>query len=197
MKRIPFLLTTSLLFALFALGCTDQVEEVSEVTALRVQPVGNSTFHYSRIPGNPQSVYSAEVIEYADGSVEVIRTVIPFNSNHNYVHSVLNSTVPITQGSQGAEIDFSADDGWFVPFDPAGSVEQLNRNVVKVDCECDNGPSGCNLDVRFDPSTGDADIGCLANQDCTQNCVANLTFGSQNLTHDGGILIGANEVRTP
>jgi hypothetical protein len=197
MKRIPILLTFSLLLALFATSCSNQVQEVTEAAALQAKVVSHTTQHYSLIPGNSRSAYSAEVIEYTDGSAQVIRSIVPYDANANYVHSVVSNNVPIAHSSQGADIDFSSGDGWFVPFDPGIQAIQVIGRVVHVDCSCDNGPGGCNLDVIVDPSNGKADIGCLGDQNCTGNCRAHLTFGSNHLTHDGGILINATEVITP
>ena len=190
-------MTAFLLLALFATGCSDQFQEVNQAPAPQAKLVSNSTEHFSLISGNAQSMYSAEVIEYTDGSVEVRRSVVPFDPNKNYVHSVLNSNVPIAHSSQGTQVDFGSGDGWFVPFDPGEPALRVSGRVIQVNCECDNGATGCNVDIEYDPSTGKADVGCMANQDCTGNCRAHLTFSNTNMTQDGDILISAAEVIVP
>lgn len=179
------------------MGCTDQIQEVAESAAPPAKLIDNTTTWYSQIPGTSRDVHSAEVIEYTDGSVEVIRSVVPYAGNQNFVRVAVSNNVPMTHSSQGSDIDFSSGDGWFVPFDPGVQAIRVTGRVIRVDCECNNGPGGCNLDVLYDPSTGKADVGCADDGNCTGNCQAHLTFSDTKLVGNGGILINATEVTAP
>ncbi|MEM7035948.1 MAG: hypothetical protein AAF570_03140, partial [Bacteroidota bacterium] len=146
--------------------------------------------------GNQQQIYAAEVTEYTDGTVAVLRTTMPYDPSKNYVHTVLGDNVPVSHSALGTEVDFSGMDGWFVPFDPGVQALRVTGRVIDIDCECDTGPSGCDVDVYIDPTTGKVDIACLGSANCTGNCLAHLTFGPDKF-NGGGILINALNLHTP
>jgi|GEM_PF-3740544 len=180
-----------LIFSCFFLGCESTVTQTELGPSPSLEPV--TDLYYAAVPGSSNKMYVTQIVRQDVGTVMVNRSLEnrdPTKELHTY-H--LDQGAFLSNGPDGMEV---VTDGtyWLLPFNPGQPARQIGGGTIKVDCECSNGPSGCNFSVRTSDD-GCVNIRCSPRHgDCTGNCDATLTSSVYTSLNEPAMVIKATSM---
>lgn len=175
-------------------ACSPDMEELSEsppTPNLKGKTILNTQDYYSMITESSPSVYLMHVTRYTDGTADISRSTVPYNSSFDYAGFVVDGVGSAQQSGSGIELGFSSG-GYFVPFDPGQPAMAIyGGGYVRFDCVC-YGSGGCGVSDIFTYPNGGIKFNCKS-FGCDEMCIRSV--GSIVGNDQGGLFIQSTNVQ--
>lgn len=190
MKTTKFVLFLALALFTVLSACQKFPEQPESSSSPQARhAVQNYTLH-ALIHGNSQQAYQMDLTLFSDGTTEAMRSIVPFDPNHNYSDCHLIGSTGSTQTGSTIVFNFSTDT-WFIPFDEQQSPAMImaGGGSAGVDCTCD-GNGGCNATKT---EIGDVKSTSCVPGTCDKNCdgAFSIANGPGNVS---GVMIATHAV---
>ena len=163
-------------------ACNPVDEKLDSTPQPVAKTVVDAQDYYSPLTGSATLAHKMNVVRYSDGSVDVVRSVVPAAASFTYASYVVDGATSVVPDEDGYEITFAAD-GWMIPFDPIDPPAAIGGGNTKIYCDCYGG-GACGVEMVFVYSNGAANFTCKGS--CDEECIRRVEQGYGNPDQNGG-----------
>lgn len=194
MKNIATTIALALTLVFILSSCSNPLEEIENTPQLAAKSLISTFQTSSAIPGTSTQMYQAEIREYSDGSMDIIRSTVPRHPGSELSKALIQGA-ETEAGSTSITSHKFPSGGWYVPYDPnAQAIVIGGGGQVVLHCDCDLAGS-CNI-AGDRTNDGKHSLKCYS-RGCQGNCdgVLIIEEGGNRLEVGNGIFVVASTLQ--